>query len=358
MSVIDWILDGEPIYAKTNVNFPRLDGSVNDIMNRPLLNVLTFSEVNDSEDFPGFACRYHGTGSPEGVVTSPPGRLYFQTDGASGSMLWIKESGTGNTGWALAGGTVITSDTIKGATPILEIFDTLVGWNNNQASMILRFGSIIGPSSISTMFNTSVGSGSSTVLLANGVLTRRIAPNGVSATAGISSDQLGVPIGLKVGTSPAPSRTFRKFTLECSAYASALATAGHGMGYGISSTGDVLSNGATNPRGFMFEAAQGLNSGNWVVRYRQTNGGGLTTVNTAISATAVAKLKIVYTEGTTPTIEAFINGISQASLSGDANMFDVVSNPFYKIIVEGVTGGAGGTFNFDSFDHHYLIEEV
>lgn len=41
-----------------------------------------------------------GTGSPEGVVTAPVGSLYTRTDGGAGTTLYVKESGTGNTGWA------------------------------------------------------------------------------------------------------------------------------------------------------------------------------------------------------------------------------------------------------------------
>lgn len=41
-----------------------------------------------------------GSGSPEGVVTAPVGSLYLRTDGGAGSTLWVKESGSGNTGWA------------------------------------------------------------------------------------------------------------------------------------------------------------------------------------------------------------------------------------------------------------------
>lgn len=40
-----------------------------------------------------------GTGTPEGVVTAGVGSLYTRSDGASGTTLYIKESGTGNTGW-------------------------------------------------------------------------------------------------------------------------------------------------------------------------------------------------------------------------------------------------------------------
>lgn len=40
-----------------------------------------------------------GAGSPEGVVTAPVGSLYTRTDGGAGTTLYVKESGTGNTGW-------------------------------------------------------------------------------------------------------------------------------------------------------------------------------------------------------------------------------------------------------------------
>ena len=40
-----------------------------------------------------------GTGSPEGVVTAIVGALYSRTDGGAGTTLYVKESGTGNTGW-------------------------------------------------------------------------------------------------------------------------------------------------------------------------------------------------------------------------------------------------------------------
>ncbi len=37
-----------------------------------------------------------GVGSPEGVVTGSPGRTYFDT---AADSLWVKKTGTGNTGW-------------------------------------------------------------------------------------------------------------------------------------------------------------------------------------------------------------------------------------------------------------------
>lgn len=40
-----------------------------------------------------------GTGSPEGVATAKPGSLYLNRSGGAGTTLYVKQSGTGNTGW-------------------------------------------------------------------------------------------------------------------------------------------------------------------------------------------------------------------------------------------------------------------
>lgn len=40
-----------------------------------------------------------GSGSPETVVTAPVGTLYLRQDGGASTTLYIKESGSGNTGW-------------------------------------------------------------------------------------------------------------------------------------------------------------------------------------------------------------------------------------------------------------------
>lgn len=43
---------------------------------------------------------YSGTGSPENVVTASVGSLYLRTDGGANTTLYVKETGTGNTGWS------------------------------------------------------------------------------------------------------------------------------------------------------------------------------------------------------------------------------------------------------------------
>jgi hypothetical protein len=40
-----------------------------------------------------------GSGSPETVVTAPVGSIYSRLDGGATTTLYIKTSGTGNTGW-------------------------------------------------------------------------------------------------------------------------------------------------------------------------------------------------------------------------------------------------------------------
>lgn len=40
-----------------------------------------------------------GSGSPEGNVAAPPGSVYFNSSGGTNTTLYVKRSGSGNTGW-------------------------------------------------------------------------------------------------------------------------------------------------------------------------------------------------------------------------------------------------------------------
>lgn len=42
---------------------------------------------------------YAGSGSPEGVLTAAIGSIYLRSDGGANTSFYVKESGTGNTGW-------------------------------------------------------------------------------------------------------------------------------------------------------------------------------------------------------------------------------------------------------------------
>lgn len=45
-----------------------------------------------------------GVGMPNGVISAPVGTLYEDTNATNGATLWVKASGTGNTGWRVAEG--------------------------------------------------------------------------------------------------------------------------------------------------------------------------------------------------------------------------------------------------------------
>lgn len=72
-----------------------------------------------------------GTGTPEGVVTAPVGSVYHRTDGGSGTALYVKESGSGNTGWRAHAATLDGSGTLDfpsiAAGAIAELTVTVVG---------------------------------------------------------------------------------------------------------------------------------------------------------------------------------------------------------------------------------------
>ncbi len=42
-----------------------------------------------------------GTGSPEGVISAEPTTLYMDDSGTAGSILYVKKTGAGSTGWIL-----------------------------------------------------------------------------------------------------------------------------------------------------------------------------------------------------------------------------------------------------------------
>lgn len=61
---------------------------------------VTAARLNHMEDGIAGLGGLGGEGSPEGVVSAPVGSLYLRSDGGPGSTLYVKESGSGNTGWS------------------------------------------------------------------------------------------------------------------------------------------------------------------------------------------------------------------------------------------------------------------
>lgn len=63
---------------------------------------------------------YSVDGSPESVITAPVGAIARRTDGAVGGALYVKESGTGNTGWKLASRTLPSSTKTAAYTATID----------------------------------------------------------------------------------------------------------------------------------------------------------------------------------------------------------------------------------------------
>ena len=80
-----------------------------------------------------------GTGSPEAVVTAPIGSLYMRTDGSTGTTIYRKEAGVGNTGWVAAvnggGSSLLLENVQAGATytAVLTDADKLITATNATA---------------------------------------------------------------------------------------------------------------------------------------------------------------------------------------------------------------------------------
>ena len=93
--------------AGNNFGFS-VNGSVNDSMTPNVdvsLNLgdpsLRFRSTYSVNFCPGAGATIwtSGAGNPNGAVTAPVGSLYTNTSGGAGSTLYVKESGSGNTGW-------------------------------------------------------------------------------------------------------------------------------------------------------------------------------------------------------------------------------------------------------------------
>lgn len=114
------------IHVKTQGRFAKTYKSGVDILKQifdPLLNLVTFTshvgpDTTDDVDLGTTALRWRnvfarrgivlgaanitittGNGSPEGVVTADKGAVYLRGDGGAGTCFYVKESGSGNTGW-------------------------------------------------------------------------------------------------------------------------------------------------------------------------------------------------------------------------------------------------------------------
>lgn len=90
---------------------------------------------------------FAGTGSPEGVKTANPGSTFRRFDGGASTVLYVKESGAGNTGWVAygAGGTTYSAGAgigLSGTTfswaPETRVNNVTL-WDGSQASRTITY---------------------------------------------------------------------------------------------------------------------------------------------------------------------------------------------------------------------------
>jgi hypothetical protein len=78
----------------TNVSVTNADPTPTSV--NASLNLPKTANVTGTKGYPQL---YQGSGSPETVVSAVVGSTYLRTDGGAATSLYVKESGTGNTGW-------------------------------------------------------------------------------------------------------------------------------------------------------------------------------------------------------------------------------------------------------------------
>jgi hypothetical protein len=84
------------------LNLEKIGQAINNIGNENIINGKNISwekiDFSNSQFLKNTLIK-SGTGDPENVVIGRVGCLFLRTDGGSGSTLYVKESGTGATGW-------------------------------------------------------------------------------------------------------------------------------------------------------------------------------------------------------------------------------------------------------------------
>jgi hypothetical protein len=133
-----------------------------------------------------------GSGTPEGVVTSPIGDLFLRTDGGAGTTLYIKESGAGNTGWVVSPNpNWLVPGTIGYTTPNTGIFTTLTG---------TRLVTVIATPTYSTTVSIDASAGSLAVITATNGTSFTIANPTNDVTGQLLSIRVKNTSGVVLGT--------------------------------------------------------------------------------------------------------------------------------------------------------------
>jgi hypothetical protein len=132
-----------------------------------------------------------GTGNPEGQLNAPVGTLFLRTDGGTGSTLYVKETGTGSTGWVpMSAPGILVSFNQSGAYTLGSV-DYGLGMDFTSATAVVLTvptNATAGLPVGSLVRVTQAGAGQVTVTPAAGVTVRT--PTGLSTRAQWSTIEL------------------------------------------------------------------------------------------------------------------------------------------------------------------------
>lgn len=110
----------------------------------------------------GYITVVNGSGTPNGVLTAEVGQIY--TDTANGNV-WIKTSGTGNTGWILAAPSATGTITVGNGTATL----TNSGITTNSYATL----TCVSTNAPATPYTFVAGTGNATITGGNTTTTAR-----------------------------------------------------------------------------------------------------------------------------------------------------------------------------------------
>lgn len=102
LSAVDTIAAGDQfvIYSQTNGDARRASGTtIKAFINDEIATNDAVTFTGGINLVSGSVLWRSGTGSPEGSITATVGSLWTRTDGGAGTTFYVKETGTGNTGW-------------------------------------------------------------------------------------------------------------------------------------------------------------------------------------------------------------------------------------------------------------------
>lgn len=100
-----WILDNHAVKHAPSAHYAEVGGSTMDYYGTaeafPWLSVNNYTRsvlFGNGAATPTVGL-YYGAGTPEAAVTAGIGSLFMRSDGGAGTSLYVKQTGTGNTGW-------------------------------------------------------------------------------------------------------------------------------------------------------------------------------------------------------------------------------------------------------------------